>query len=41
VPCKLGSKGLESIIEVKLTPQEQAALAKSAEAVKELVGALT
>ncbi len=41
VPCKLGSKGLESIIEVKLTPDEQAALAKSAEAVKELVGALS
>jgi malate dehydrogenase len=40
VPCKLGSKGLESIIEVKLTPEEQSALAKSAEAVKELVGAL-
>ncbi|HEV2038282.1 MAG TPA: malate dehydrogenase [Candidatus Eremiobacteraceae bacterium] len=40
VPCKLGSKGLESIIEVKLTPEEQAALSKSAEAVKELVGAL-
>jgi len=40
VPCKLGSKGLERIIEVKLTPDEQAALAKSAEAVKELVGAL-
>ncbi len=41
VPCKLGSKGLESIIEVKLRPEEQAALAKSAEAVKELVGALS
>ena len=40
VPCKLGSKGLESILEVKLTAEEQAALAKSAEAVKELVGAL-
>jgi len=40
VPCKLGSKGLESILEVKLTPDERTALAKSAEAVKELVGAL-
>ena len=40
VPCKLGSRGLEGILEVKLTPQEQAALTKSAEAVKELVGAL-
>ncbi|MBV8668741.1 MAG: malate dehydrogenase [Candidatus Eremiobacteraeota bacterium] len=40
VPCKIGAKGLESILEVKLSSQEQAALAKSAEAVKELVGAL-
>ena len=40
VPCKLGAKGLEGIMEVKLSAQEQAALAKSAEAVKELVGAL-
>jgi malate dehydrogenase len=40
VPCKLGSKGLESIIQVKLRPEEQAALTKSAEAVRELVGAL-
>jgi len=36
VPCKLGSKGLEQIIEIKLTPDEQAALNKSADAVKEL-----
>jgi malate dehydrogenase len=36
VPCKLGAKGLEKIIEIKLTPEEQAALNKSAEAVKEL-----
>jgi malate dehydrogenase len=36
VPCKLGSRGLEQIIEIKLTPEEQAALQKSAEAVKEL-----
>ena len=36
VPCKLGSKGLEQIIEIKLTPEEQAALNKSADAVKEL-----
>jgi malate dehydrogenase len=40
VPCKLGSKGLEGIIEVNLTPQEQSALKASAESVKELVGAL-
>jgi malate dehydrogenase len=36
VPCKLGSAGLEMIIEIKLTPEEDAALKKSAEAVKEL-----
>ena len=36
VPCKLGSKGLEQIIEIKLTPEEDAALKKSAAAVKEL-----
>jgi malate dehydrogenase len=36
VPCKLGSAGLEEIIEIKLTPEEDAALKKSAEAVKEL-----
>ncbi len=36
VPCKLGAKGLEQIIEVKLTEEEQAALNKSADAVKEL-----
>src|SRR3954468_20775913 len=36
VPCKLGAKGLEEIIQIKLTPEEQAALQKSADAVKEL-----
>src|SRR5437763_8253253 len=37
VPCKLGARGLEQIIEIKLTAQEQAALKKSADAVEELV----
>lgn len=37
VPCKLGERGLEEIIQIKLTPEEQAALQKSADAVKELV----
>ena len=37
VPCKLGAKGLEEIIQIKLTPEEQAGLKKSADAVKELV----
>ena len=36
VPCKLGAKGLEQIIQIKLTADEQAALNKSADAVKEL-----
>ncbi len=36
VPCKLGAKGLEQIVEIKLTPEEDAALKKSAAAVKEL-----
>jgi malate dehydrogenase len=36
VPCKLGEKGLEQIIEIKLSADEQAALQKSADAVKEL-----
>src|SRR5690348_380852 len=40
VPVKLGSKGIEQIIQIKLTPQEQTALNKSAEAVKELVGVI-
>jgi len=37
VPCKLGARGLEQIIEIKLTAEEQAALKKSADAVEELV----
>ena len=36
VPCKLGAKGIEQIVEIKLTADEQAALQKSADAVKEL-----
>jgi malate dehydrogenase len=37
VPVKLGANGVEKIVEIKLTPEEQAALNKSAAAVKELV----
>jgi len=37
VPVKLGLKGVEEIIQISLTEQEQAALGKSAAAVKELV----
>jgi len=37
VPAKLGARGIEQIIEIRLTPEEQAALEQSANAVKELV----
>ena len=37
VPVKLGAAGLEEIIEITLTDDEQAALQKSADAVRELV----
>ena len=37
VPVKLGANGLEEIIEIKLTTEEQAAFQKSAAAVQELV----
>jgi malate dehydrogenase len=37
VPVKLGARGVEQIIEIKLTAEENAALQKSANAVKELV----
>ena len=40
VPVKLGSKGIEQIIQIKLTAEEQAALNKSADAVKELCGVI-
>src|SRR5215216_6528898 len=37
VPVKLGARGMEQIIEIKLTAEEDAALKKSAASVKELV----
>jgi len=37
VPCKLGARGLEQIIQITLTPEEDVAFKKSAAAVKELV----
>jgi len=40
VPARLGAKGLESVIEIKLTAEEKAALDRSAEAVRELVSKL-
>jgi len=36
VPAKLGKDGIEKIIEIKLTAEEQEALKKSADAVREL-----
>jgi malate dehydrogenase len=38
VPAKLGAQGLEQVIQLKLTSEEQAALNKSADAVRELQG---
>ncbi|MGC2725800.1 MAG: malate dehydrogenase [Candidatus Acidiferrales bacterium] len=40
VPVKLGAKGIEQIIEIKLRPEEKAALDKSAGLVRELVNVL-
>ena len=40
VPVKLGSNGVEEIIELELTPEEKEALASSAEAVKGLIKAM-
>jgi malate dehydrogenase len=40
VPVKLGARGIEEIVEIALTPQEAAALEKSAGAVRELFGIL-
>jgi len=37
VPAKLGKNGIEQIIEVKLAPEEDAALKKSVDAVRELI----
>jgi malate dehydrogenase len=37
VPVKLGRNGIEQIIELRLTPEEEAALKKSAQAVRELI----
>lgn len=40
VPCKLGRRGLEQIIEVELTSKERVDLGKSADAVREPMGAI-
>jgi malate dehydrogenase len=41
VPVKLGASGIEEIVELELTDEEQAALQASAEAVREVVGVLS
>ena len=40
VPVKLGAQGIEQIIEIKLTAEEQAAMRKSADAVKQLTAVI-
>src|SRR4051794_14902640 len=40
VPCKLGARGLEQIIEINLTAEERIALQKSAASVQELIDVL-
>ncbi|HTV59837.1 MAG TPA: malate dehydrogenase [Verrucomicrobiae bacterium] len=40
VPVKLGARGIEQIVEIKLQPEEKAALDKSAASVRELVNVL-
>ena len=41
VPCKIGRRGLEQVIEVELTPAERVALGKSAEAVRAPMAAVS
>ena len=41
VPCKLGARGLEEIVEVELTADERAALQKSAASVQETMRTVT
>jgi malate dehydrogenase len=41
VPVKLGSGGIEEIVEIDLTEGEQAAFQASADAVREVVGVLS
>ncbi|HET7186320.1 MAG TPA: malate dehydrogenase [Terriglobales bacterium] len=40
VPCKLGARGIEDVIQIRLTAEEKAALEKSAGAVKDLVAVI-
>ncbi len=40
VPVELGAQGIEQVVEIKLAPDEQAALDKSAASVREVVNLL-
>ena len=40
MPCKLGEGGLQEVIEVELTDSESAALAKSADHVRDVMASL-
>jgi malate dehydrogenase len=40
VPVKLGAGGAEEVVQLELTEDERAALQRSAESVKELVGVM-
>ena len=41
VPVKLGAAGIEEVVELELTDDEQTMLNESADAVREVVGVLT
>ena len=40
VPCRLGAAGLEEVLEITLNADERAQLARSADAVRELIGVM-
>ena len=41
VPVKLGRRGIEAVVELELSEDEQTMLNESADAVREVVGVLT
>jgi malate dehydrogenase len=40
VPCRLGSTGLEEVIQIELSAEERAELERSASAVRELIAVM-
>ena len=40
VPCRLGSAGLEEVIQIDLSAEERAELERSASAVRELIAVM-